>query len=238
MKVYKVHGPSPYVRRFRVFTWSTILGLLVVCSLSIYDPPNLGDSLRKTIADIAIASVGLVIVGVAMFSYLESVWKLKRSSEFEVSADKISQTRSGARPNTEIPLNALKSLYRRPGWLILSGGDPPIQMMIPEEIEGFEELRKEMAKHAEIKPIPARNVKSFLPIPLLIGACALLFAGHSVFVVLAGGISLIFLEGWAFFAFVRLRPMRSTPRVFLLMWLVALLFVFWITFDRLRPFLS
>jgi hypothetical protein len=238
MKLYKIQQRSPYVRRFRVFGGAIILMLLGTCCLALYDPLDLSDSIRRLLADFAIGAAGLVIVAVAVFSYFEGLWKLKSRSEFEISPDKIIETRLEARSTLEIPLNNIKSMSQRSGWLVIDSADPPKRMMVPQEVDGFDELKAELSSHHELKSSdPTGSAWSFLPILLLIGACGLLFLGRSFSVILAGASLLLFLEGWGFYALVRIHRTRPIPRFLVLVWIATLLAICWITYGRVHAFL-
>jgi hypothetical protein len=227
------------VRRFRVFGGAIILTLLGTCFLALYDPLDLSDSVRRLLADLAIGAAGLVIVGVVILSYFEGLWKLRSRSEFEVFPDKIIEKRLEARFALEIPLNKIRSLSQRSGWLVVEGDDPLKRIMIPQEIDGFEELKVELSSHHELEASnTTRPVRSFLPILLLVGACGLLFVGRSLFVILAGAILLFFLEGWGFYALVGVYRTRPIPKFLILVWIVTLLTIFLITYSRVRGFLS
>jgi hypothetical protein len=112
-----------------------------------------------------------VVVGTRL-GVKESLWKLKQEYRVEFSDEKVIQERHGA-AIVEIPLDQIVSLRQnRGGWLVIRGGEPERQVVIPSEITGFEDLRRRLSTHQKISPVKVSfSPWLFLPSASLILAC-------------------------------------------------------------------
>jgi hypothetical protein len=137
-------------------------------------------------------------------------------------------------PDVRINLSEIKRLFERPGWLIVEGANPETRIAIPNDVEGFNNLRSELIKHGRISESP----RSFPFIAAVsVGAslfcwALVLLSRNRAVVESAGGFALVLLA-WGSFSLGRLFS-RSRKRFLLwavlaFSWAEAL----WVIYRRL-----
>jgi hypothetical protein len=234
VSLYRIPGDTTNWRTFRILGWGAIILLLGICILSIYDPMELGDSARRVLAWAAGVIVLLVVVLAMVLSSRGGLRKLKEGFQFELSNGKITQMSEG-RQTVEIPLAQIESLHEYPGWLVIRGGQPARHITIPSEVNGFEELKRELTAYRAIKPLKARiRLFSFFPLVLLIVACFYFFTSHNGAIILAAGGAVLLLQGLGFYSIWRLRRNLSRPKLLLLVNVLTWLVTAWIVYERAK----
>jgi hypothetical protein len=231
MTVYKVPEISPYQRLFRALTCLAVFIMLGISYLSIYDPPSFADSTRRDIAIVGFLVVALAIVGAMIFATLESTWKRTSSSTYEISNDKIIESRDGTFP-VEISLQEIKSVSQHRSWLVITGGDPLRRIMVPSYTIGFEELKCELTSRSQKPIIEGSPSLRLLPLGLITLAILFLFISHNAAVITIAGLVLLLFQSWGVYTVIRLRRSKPIPRLTLLMYVVSVLIVLWILYKR------
>lgn len=161
--------------------WGVVIFLVGVLAVSIYEPMELGDPVRRTLAWIAGAVVFSSVILATALARLGGVRKLKEGFQFELSGDKIIQTHEGWQA-VEIPLSRIETLHEYRGWLVIRGGEPARQ------VNDFEELKRELTTYRAVTPSKARSrLVVLIPLALLIVACLYLITSHNRTVVITAG---------------------------------------------------
>lgn len=102
----------------------------------------------------------------------EAIWKFKQNHQWELAGDKlIQQDKNGG--IVEIVLNEVTSLHESHSWLIVRGGEPPKAITIPSDLNGFEQITRDLTTRCAVTPLkskvspvlsPSRALDSVLPI--------------------------------------------------------------------------
>src|SRR6476660_8155872 len=91
MTIYKLPAVKPYQLPFRIFALGTIAALTGIWLFSIYEPDGISDSTNKTLGIVA----GLIVIGAVVLAFAlsgkEGMWKLMRSTQWELDHEKILQ---------------------------------------------------------------------------------------------------------------------------------------------------
>lgn len=234
VSLYIVPGDTANWRTFRILGWGAIILLLGICIVSIYEPMELRDSVRRVLAWTAGAIVLSVVVLAMVLSSRGGLRKLKEGYQFELSDGKITQRREGQQ-TVEIPLAQIESLHEYRSWLVIRGAQPARQITIPLEVNGFEELKRELTAYRAVTPLQAKiRLFSFFPLVLLIVACLYLFTSHNSAIVLAAGGAVLLLQGLGFYSIWRLRRNVSRPKLLLLLEVLIWLATAWIVYERAK----
>lgn len=151
-------GPD---NRLRLILWQMIVMLLGL-ALAAYTALTPDLEFRKPLFYF---SVVIMIGDLVIFPYygLRSGFRrVKYGLEFVLSDEDLTRKRVGW-PDIRIELSEIKALYERPSWLIVRSNDPKRRIGIPREVEGYDELRTALAKHAPFSgPVKRRPTASFL----------------------------------------------------------------------------
>jgi hypothetical protein len=234
MTSYRVSAKDPNQLLFRISSCCSIILLAGVLALSLYDPPGLSDSTRRTIGIATGALVLTSVAGAYAFSAKGGMWKLKQSSQIQLSDDTITLVREG-QPSVEIPLTQVEELHEAAGWLFVRGGEPRRHMAIPVEIEGYEELKGKLAIHRNVTPLKTKIPPLFfLPFVLTIVVYIPLLTSHILAIVIAAGFGALLLHGWGFYFLRRAYRRRPIPVLLMGVYLFSCLIIVWLVYERTK----
>lgn len=233
MTVYEMPPNRLYQRQFRVLGWGAIAVLLGVLLFSTHEPIGLNDSMRHAIAWLAGGIVLAAVVGATVLAVRERTWNLLRKYRFDISDGKIIRRREASLP-VEMPLDQIEYLHEYNGWLLVGGGIPKRQIAIPKEINGFDELKRELLAHCGLTSpkvtFPASLSLSVIPLVLMVVAYFSLFTSHTRAVVMSAGIAALTLQGVGTYSLRRVwrdKPMQKLLiPTFVLTWLLITWFVY------------
>ncbi len=171
------------------------------------------------------------VVGAYVLSAKEAMWKVKSASEWELTGEKIIQRQEDGTA-IEVPLVQIESLHEYRGWLIIRGGEPTRQIAVPQEINDFEELKRELTAYRTVVPLKLKiSPFTFLPALLLIAAYVLVFTSRDRAVVMVSGIAALVLQGGESYAL--LRRSRIIHRLKLVLLCVfSWLLIAWLVYQR------
>jgi hypothetical protein len=221
-------------RIFRILGWGIVILLLGICIVSIYEPVELADPGRRALAWTAGAIVLAVVVLAMVLSSRAGLRKLTEGLQFELSDGKIVQRCEGQQ-TIEIALAQIESLNEYPRWLIIRGREPARQVMIPSEVSGFEELKRELSAYKTITSVKAKTrLFHFLSFVVMIVACLYLFASHNSAFVLVAGVVVLLLQGLGFYSIWRLRKYMLRPNLLLIFGILVWFVTAWIVYERTK----
>jgi hypothetical protein len=234
MAIYEVPANRSYEKWFRVAACGVILAMLGVLLFSIYQPESVGDSVNHAVGIFAISSLVAAMVGAEVLGAKLGSWKSLQKLRFEVSEGKIIRT-DEASSAVEIQLDQIDYLRDYHGWLVVSGGNPRQNIAIPEEVNGFDELKRELALHC---PVPVYKAKfsplSFLPLIAILACWVAIFTSHIRTVVVAAGFAaLAFQMVWTDSLW---RGTRATglPRYVVPLYIYFLLTLAWLVYKQIE----
>lgn len=229
MPVFRMPQARKYDLSFRIFATSGILAGAILL-FSFFGPEGISHSINVALAMIMVVIVLGTVVCAYVLPYVDSMSRLKRAFEWELTTDKLVQRFKDGK-TVEIALNDLKSLREGRGWLVMNGSEPSKGFAIPSEVEGFEQLRRELMAHCTEAP---SRVKWFPLAWIVEGFFALTFllsvVSHNRAVFLTCGAIVLFVwPVWVRYSFRRIwRGARVPKRVLLAPILVWLLMCAWI----------
>jgi hypothetical protein len=234
MTSYKLPVQSPNQRPFRILGWGAIILLLGILFFSLYDPPELSDSIRRTVGWAALTVVMISIAIAALLSSREGLWKPKRTFQFQLSDDKLLQLREGS-PTTEMPLTRIESIQEYRNWLIVRGGEPTQQIAIPVEVEAFQELKRKLATYGTASPLKTKSSPLWLlQLAVATVAYVLLLTSHVVSVVIVAGCLALLLQGLGFYSLRRAYRGRLMKLLLTGTYLFSCLIIVWLAYERTR----
>jgi hypothetical protein len=235
MTVYKPQEARSYQRHFRTYAWSAIAVLLGILLFSIYEPQGV-----SRLTNIALAFLGgAIVLGAIFYAYVlsgkQALWDVKHAFQWELTADKIIQKHDDGR-TVEISLNDVRTLNEGRGWLFVSGGQPPQTIAIPSDLNGFDQIRRQLTAHCTVTPVNVkRSPIGFLAWGAWISVFALFVISDVRAVVLASGIALLLL--YPLLTAHSLRHIWQTkvmPKRILLPYIWAWLILAWWLLHRLK----
>jgi len=236
MTVYELPPNRLYQRQFRVLGWGAVIVLLGVLLFSIYEPTGVSDLVGHAIAWLAGAVVLAAVVGATVLSVRERNWNLLRKYRFDISDGKIIRMR-GASSSVEILLDQIEYLHEYNGWLLVGAGNPRRQMAIPKEINGFDELKRELLAHCTLtSPKVTFYASLFRPlIPLVLMAVVyfFLFTSHTRAVVIIAGIAALTLQAVGTYSLRRVWRDKTMPKPLIPTFVLAWLLIAWLVYQRI-----
>ena len=187
------------------------------------------------------SAVGLLIVvmvGVYVFIFRDSVDKAWRKVSFDLTDGKIIRVMEG-RPTIELLLSEIDFLGESRFGLIVRSGEPPKGFVIPRAVDGFEQLKLQLNEHCKVSAI--ENKASFiraLPLVLTFVLYAILLTAKAGPVALIAGVVALQFQGWSIFSMRNIWAKTKSPKlvmsVFIFSWLVLL----WLVYQRVSSTLN
>lgn len=234
MTLYEMPTQSPYQRPCRVFAVAAVIALLLILCIAIWEPEGLSDETRKILAWIAGAIVVAAVTVGSRLGFKQGLWKLKEGYQVEVSDGKIIQRRPGS-PLLEIQRDQIVSLHlsRVGRWLIIRGGEPERQIAVPQEIAGFESLKREISANRNV-PLLRLTLSPWLYLPSasFVLACFFLFTSHNRTVVMGAGGAALLLQGFSIYSLRKLKRSKQKANFLLLAYILILVILGWILYQR------
>jgi len=234
MPLYEMPARDPYHQKsFRLLAVAAIVLLLSILYVAIWTPPSLGDEARKLLAWVVGSVVILAIVAAEWLSIKRGVWKSKQGLRIEISGGKLTQTRSG-KLVTEIPLNQIKSLQQSRRWLMVRSGHSEGGIAIPTDIGGFEELKREISAGRTIQPLRTGLSACFILVAIsFIVACCFLFTSKNPAVLITAASAALLIQSLGSYSLVRrMCPNRKAAAFVVASYVLELLVVAWIVYER------
>jgi hypothetical protein len=167
---------------------------------------------------------GLIVAGSVVGTYIFTFWrgtdKLRRGVAFEMNEKELVRKSTGW-PDVRIVLSEICALQEGQAGLLVASDNPRRRIAIPKAVDGYEELRTELAKHCSITVIPRRLALPFGPLLISLFCWALvLWSKNRGVVEVAAAIALI-IAMWG--AFRLMRSASGTPKkhlIWTLVWMV------------------
>jgi len=207
-------------RKVRVSLWSAVVVLAGIALFAVYGRESASPVLMTWMAWLTGLIVAGSIVGVHVFEFWRAIDMARRGPVFEINETELVRN-SADWPAVRIGLSEICALQEGQAVLLVASDNPPRKIAIPKAVDGYEELRTELAKHCSITVMPRRLAFPFGPLLISLFCWALvLWSKNREVVEVAAALALI-IATWESF-----RLMRSAsggPKkhlVWTLVWIV------------------
>lgn len=152
-------------RKIRLVAWGSVLLLVIVSALGVW--AAILDSARAhaILTAFAVQIVAGAIVGAYVLGMYLSLERSKRDLVFVLTESGLVRRRSGW-PDVQIGFSEIKALHDRRSSLVVESVDPDRRIAIPKDVDRFDSLRAELAKHGPII-VASRPSRFALPLRLL-----------------------------------------------------------------------
>jgi hypothetical protein len=191
----------------------------------------LDDRLSHAIGWSAVGLLIVVMVGVYLFIFRDSVDKTWRKMSFDLTDGKIIRVMEG-RPPIELLLSEINFLGESPMGLTVRSGEPPKGFIIPRAVDGFEQLKRQLSECCKVSAIENTPFIPVLPLILTIVLYAILFTAKvGTVAVIAGVVALLFQVWWIFSMrniWAKTKSPKLVASVFIFSWFVLL----WLAYER------
>jgi hypothetical protein len=198
----------------------------------------LDDRLSHAIGWSAVGLLIVVMVGVYVLIFRDSVDKAWRKVSFDLTDRKIIRVMEG-RPPIELLLSEMNFLGESRMGLIVRSGEPPKGFVIPRAVDGFEQLKQQLNEYCKVSAI--ENKASFIPVlPLILTIVlyAILFTSKvGPVVVIAGVVALLF-QGWSIFSMRNIWAKTKSPRLLMSVFIFSWLVLLWLVYQRVSSTLK
>ena len=228
--------PSSNQKLFRLCAYGSI-GLMLIL-LAISRSTWLDDRLSYAIGWSAVGLLIVVMVGVYVFIFRDSVDKAWRKISFDLTDAKIIRVMEG-RPPIELLLREINFLGESRMGLIVRSGEPPKGFVIPRAVDGFEQLKQQLNEYCKVSAI--ENKASFIPVLSLILAIvlyAILFTAKAGPMVLISGVVALLFQGWSIFSMRNIWAKTKSPKLVVLVFIFSWLILLWLVCQKASSALS
>ena len=181
------------------------------------------------------SAVGLLIVvmlGVYLLIFRDSVDKAWQKVSFDLTDGKITRVMEG-RPPIELLLSEINFLGESRMGLIVRSGEPPKGFVIPRAVDGFEQLKHQLNEYCKVSAI--ENKASFIPVLFLILTImlyAILFTAKLGSVVFIAGVVALLFQGWSIFSMRNIWAKTKSPRLLMSAFIFSWLVLLWLVYQR------
>ena len=198
----------------------------------------LDDRLSQAMGWSAVGLLIVVMVGVYVFIFTDSVDKAWRKVSFDLTDGKIIRVME-ERPPIELLLSEINFLGESHLGLIVRGSEPAKSFVIPRAVYGFEQLKQQLNEYCKVSAIEIKaSFIPVLPLILTIVLYAILFTAKARPVVLIAGVVALLSQGWSIFSMRNICTKTKSPKlvmsVFVFSWLVLL----WLVYQRVSSTLN
>ena len=231
MVEFKVRSESNETRdpRKRLLAWGALIlisGLVLLFASAPSDKAPFNPVLGWTAVLIIVGVNGIVLVlGLRMGKD-----RLKRSLVFLLTDNGLTRRRKGW-PDEHLLFSDIEALHQEKNWLVIESVEPRRKMAVPTDVDNFELLRAEIAKHGTFKDSPPLgSVSGFVVTVGSLISWWLALESKDVTIVRGASILSLLLLIWAaVYAYRVLKIGSRKPRIlvlFSIIWLVVFLLAF------------
>ena len=147
-------------RWIRLLLWGAAFTLSGVTVFAVYGADSARPQLNIALTWLAGVIVAGTIIGVHFVAYLHGIETAGKDVAFELTDQALVRRRSGW-PEVRIGLPEIRALYEHAGGLVVESVEPTRRIAIPARVEGFADLRAELAKHCSVIIARGRSVAGF-----------------------------------------------------------------------------
>jgi Na+/melibiose symporter-like transporter len=224
--------------RVRLLSWGTVLSLIAVTVL-IFILGVLGflkaDSDLHWLTWLAVPCMLGAVIGATILAFREVLRRAEREMVFVLDDEGIVRRRDGW-PEVKIAFSEVDTLREELRYLIVYSTDPYRKIAVPREVNGFDVICAEVAKHHPLSVRMGFPLKSIalLAVSILSWAAVMCFSNLRI-VIPAGAIALMTLASGSHHLWTLLHRSSKRPLLWTFLgfsWLVAFLLIY---FRVVRP---
>ena len=222
--------PSSNQKLFRICAYGSIGLMLIVLAFS--RSTWLDDRLSHALAWSAVGLLVVMMVGVYVLIFRDSVDKAWQKVSFDLTDGKIIRLMEG-RPPTELLLSEINFIGESGMGLSVRSGEPPKGFVIPRAIDGFEQLKQQLNEYCKVSAI--ENKASFIPaLPLILAIVlyAILFAAKAGPLVLIAGVAALLFQGWSILSIRNICAKTRSPKLLMSVLVFSWLVLLWLVYQR------
>jgi len=220
MTEFRVKSDHQFERReraVRLVLWGAVVVLAGIALFAVYGRESASPVLLTWMVGLTVLLLAGSVVGANVFAYELGIDKLRRGLAFEMNEKELVR-KSTDWPDARIVLSEICALQEGRAGLLVASDNPPGKIAIPKAVDGYEELRTELAKHCSITVMPRRLALPFGPLLISLFCWALVLWSKNLGVVeVAAAIALI-IATWE--AFRLMRSASGAPKKHLIWTLV------------------
>lgn len=158
MTEFRIKSDHQFERRehtARLILWGAVVVLAGIALFAVYGRESANPVLLTWMAGLTVLLLVGSIVGANVFAMELGTDKLKRGLVFEMNEKELVR-KSADWPDVRIGLSEICALQEGQAGLMVASNNPPREIAIPKAVDGYEELRTELAKHCSITVRPRR----------------------------------------------------------------------------------
>jgi len=218
----------------RVTLWGAVSLLLAITVFALIGARSVSAGLDTALAVAAGAIVMGAVGGAYIVAWRNGLERAKRNVVFLLTEKELIARRNGC-PDVRIGLSEIKALYKQPGKLIVASPDKSRLIAIPEDIEGYGNLRSQLVKYGEITEVRKRPVpiSTYVPTLLCWFSWALVLFSKEIAVVRTAASFALFSSAWYSFRVGQL--LRRSPKRHIFWFVLATSWVaaLWVVYQRI-----
>jgi hypothetical protein len=134
-------------RKVRLLLWGAVAALTGTAVLGIVGVRSMSREMESVLVWTAGAITAGVVIGAYYLAYRHSLNKFRSSLVFLLTDKDLVRQRLGW-PDVRIGLHEVECLLERRGWLVVESRDTEKKIVIPNNVQGYAGLKRELAKHA------------------------------------------------------------------------------------------
>ena len=218
----------------RVTLWGAVALLLAITVFALIGARSVSAGLDIALAVTAGALVMGAVGGAYIVAWRNGVERAKRNAVFLLTEKELIARRNGW-PDVRIGLSEIKALYKQPGRLIVASPDKSRLIAIPEDIEGYGNLRSQLARYGEITEVPKRPVPIVTYVPTLLCwfSWALVLFFKEITVVRTAAAFALFSSAWYSFRVGQLVRRSPKRHLFWLVLAISWAGALWVVYQRI-----
>lgn len=234
MQEFRIEGHAlRRENRFSVLSWGTIL-LLTAATVLLFVLGVTGHlSANSNLRWLFVFTVLGAVIGASILACLEALHYAKRQMVFVLDDNEIVRKRQGY-PDVKIAFSEIETLSEELRWLIIYSSEPRRKIAVPTNVQGYEVIRAEIAKHHALSPpakFPLESVAkgAALTILSILSWAAVLWLRDPRAVIIAGvaGLTLLGIGSYRLWILLRRAQKRLLALVCLgFTWIAAVLLIY------------
>lgn len=216
--------------RFRMLSWGTVLLLAAIGAFLFILGVSGYIGHHSNIGDLFVLATVSAAVMAMILAPREGLHRAERQMVFDLDDHRIIRKRRGY-PDVEIAFSEIATLGEELRWLVITSSEPRKKIAVPNNVDGYELIRTELAKHHTLSACitsPPWKSGTLLIISILSWVAVLWFRDVRA-IIAAGTVAMITLAFGSYRVWVLLH--RSSKRLLLwtflcIIWFPALLLIY------------
>lgn len=140
-------------QRIRLALWGAVLLLVAITLFALIGARSVSAGVNTALALSAAAIVMGTVGGAYLLSWRNGAERAKRNAVFLLTEKELIVQRIGW-PDARIGMSEIKALHEQAGRLVVESVEPGRFITVPDDVEGYGNLRAELAKYGRIGKVP------------------------------------------------------------------------------------